>query len=154
MTIRNFPRLGTGFVAGLALVALSGAGGAAAAGQSGFSKASLNGSYAGIFSGTIPHKSGTETILGTGVFIADGKGHLSGKETYTLGTQTCEATLSGTYTVGSDGRGTDNVTFTATTAGCAGGTYTQSLVIAGGGSLVLLANTNGQQIQEQWYIQQ
>jgi hypothetical protein len=154
MTIRNFSRLGTGLVAGLALVALSGPGGDAGTGQTGYSKASLNGSYAGIFSGTIPHKTRSETILGTGVFIADGKGHLTGAETYTIGTTTCEATLSGTYTVGPDGRGSDSITFTPTTAGCTGGTYTQSLVIAGGGSLVLLANTNGQQIQEQWYIQQ
>jgi hypothetical protein len=139
-------------VAVLAIAALIAGGGAANA-AGGFSLASLKGSYAGIFSGTIPGTTGTETILGTGVFIADGKGHLKGRETYTVGTTVCEATLSGTYTVGRDGRGTDAVTFTALTPGCTGGTYTQSLAIAGGGSQVLLANTNGQQIEERWYLQ-
>jgi hypothetical protein len=154
MKIGTLTRLWTGLAASLALVALSGACGEAMAGSGGYSKASLNGSYAGIFSGTIPHDTGSETILGTGVFIADGKGHLSGKETYTVGKTTCQATLSGTYTVKRDGQGTDSITFTPTTAGCTGGSYTQSLVIGGGGSLVLLANTNGQLIQEQWYLQQ
>ena len=143
-----------GVAAAILLLAGHGAAAQGAASAGGFSLASLNGHYAGIFSGTVPHKTGTETILGTGIFIADGKGNLHGRETYTVGATVCEASLSGTYTVGRDGRGTDTITFTALSAGCASGSFTQSLVIASGGSLVLLANTNGQQIQEQWYLQQ
>ncbi|HEV2302290.1 MAG TPA: hypothetical protein VGR91_12040 [Stellaceae bacterium] len=125
--------------------------GAAAAG--GFSLASLNGSYAAIFSGEVPNGSGSLPMLGTGVFIADGKGHLRGRETYTLGTAVCEAKVSGTYRVEPDGRGTAALDFTALTKGCASGSYTQSLVIARRGSLVLLANTNGQRIEEEWHRQ-
>lgn len=134
------------------LLALSGTGSGAAA-QGDFSQASLSGRYAGIFSGRVPRGGGSLPIVGTGIFIADGKGHLRGRESYTLGTTTCEATISGTYKVGPDGRGTDAVTFTTLGKGCASGSFTQSFVIARHGALVLLANTNGQQIEERWHLQ-
>lgn len=142
----------SGLRAAAALAALSAIAGGGAAAQS-FSAASLEGSYAGTFTGETPHDGGFLPIIGTGVFIADGKGHLRGRETYTLGTAVCEATLRGTYRVEPDGRGSAAITFTALSKGCAGGSYTQSLVIAKGGALVLLANTDGQRIEERWYRQ-
>jgi hypothetical protein len=51
------------------------------------------------------------------------------------------------------GTGTNSIDFTATTPGCTSGSYTQSLVIGGFGDLVLLSNTNGDQINEQWHLQ-
>jgi hypothetical protein len=113
----------------------------------------LKGSYAGIFSGKA--NTGTELLplLGTGIFVADGNGHLSGHETYTFDTTPCEAEISGTYTINPDGSGTDSITFAPTTSGCTGGSYTQSLAIAEGGKLVLLSNTNGDQINEEWRLQ-
>ena len=141
-----------------ALVALAAApalaaGNGDASPQQKFSAASLHGAYAGIFRGEVFTGKAWEPFLGTGVFIADGGGHLSGHETYKVGTQVCTATISGTYTVESDGAGSDAVTFTAE-PGCQGGKYTQSLAIADHGELVLLVNTNADRIEEEWHSQQ
>jgi hypothetical protein len=121
--------------------------------QKGFGLSNLKGTYAGIFSGKVNTGSGLIPLLGTGIFIADGAGNLSGHETYTFNTTACEATIKGTYTINPDGAGTDSVTFTPTTPGCIGGSYTQSLAIGSAGDLVLLSNTNGDQINEEWHLQ-
>jgi len=68
-------------------------------------------------------------------------------------TTPCEATISGTYTINPDGSGTDSIAFTTSSPGCASGTYTQALAIAQRGELVLLSNTNGDQINEEWHLQ-
>lgn len=125
--------------------------GTAAVGASrGASRRQLKGSYAGIFSGEISTGSGLLPIDGSGIFISDGKGNLSGHETITINSITCDANISGTYTVDADGSGTDSVAFTSSSPDCSG-SYTQSFAIAEGGKLVLLANTNGDQITEKWY---
>ena len=139
-----------GVVATIGLLALSGVGSGTAAAKRGFRLSSFKGSYAGIFSGKT--NTGAE-VLGTGVFVSDGEGNLSGHETFTIVTSVCEATIKGTYTVNPDGTGTNSIDFTATTPGCTSGSYTQSLVIGGFGDLVLLSNTNGDQINEQWHLQ-
>jgi hypothetical protein len=91
--------------------------------------------------------------LGTGVFVSDGAGNLSGHQTYTASTTVCEAAIKGTYTVNPDGTGTASIHFTSTTPGCKDGSYTQSLVIGNAGALVLLSNTNGDQIDEERHLQ-
>ena len=141
-----------GVLAALSLVCVS-CGGSGNAGAAGFSLASMKGSFAGIFSGKI--NTGTQLLafLGTGIFVADGAGNLTGHETYTVVTTPCNATIKGTYTVMPDGSGTASVTFTTSTPGCTSGSYTQSLAIAQAGQLVLLSNTNGDQINEQWHLQ-
>ncbi len=124
-----------------------------AAPQQSFSVATLRGGYAGRFSGEVDTGKAWVPILGTGVFIADGGGHLSGRETYMVGTQVCTATITGTYAVESDGTGSDAITYKAE-PGCEGGSYTQSLAIASHGDLVLLVNTNaGNRIEEEWHSQ-
>lgn len=137
----------------LVMLAILGATGGTARAHRGFSLVSLKGSYAIIFSGKI--NTGTELlpILGTGVIVADGRGHLSGHEAYTVETTPCEATLSGTYTINPDGSGTVSATFTTSSTGCTSGAYTQSLAIAQRGELVLLSNTNGDQINEEYHLQ-
>jgi hypothetical protein len=137
----------------LGMVAILGASGGSATAHRGYSLASLKGSYAIIFSGKI--NTGTELlpILGTGIIIADGHGNLSGHEAYTVDTTPCEATISGTYTINPDGSGTDTATFTSSSAGCTSGAYTQGLAIAQRRELVLLSNTNGDQINEEWHLQ-
>jgi hypothetical protein len=65
----------------------------------------------------------------------------------------CEAKLSGTYTINPDGSGANSIAFTTSTPGCTSGTYTQSMAIAQRGELVLLSNTNGDQINEEWHLQ-
>ena len=120
----------------------------------GFSLASLRGNYAMEFSGQFMSGGRWAPIMGTGIVASDGRGNLGGAETYSTDTQSCDATLSGTYTVAPDGRGTVSLTFSSTTPGCVGGSYTQSLAIAGNGDLVLLSNTNpGNLIEEKWYLQ-
>ena len=124
------------------------------ASQQGFSVASLHGAYASRFSGEVNTGKEWVPFLGTGVFIADGSGHVSGHETYMVGTQVCTATITGTYTVESDGTGSDAVAYKAE-PGCEGGSYTQAFTIARHGDLVLLVNTNaGDRIEEEWHSQQ
>lgn len=142
-----------GVLAVLAMLLVSGTHCCDAQAHRGFSLASLKGSYAGIFSGKINTDGGLLRILGTGIFIADGHGNLTGHESYTVVTTPCEASISGTYVINPDGSGTDSATFTTSTPGCTGGSYTQSLAIADRGDLVLLSNTNGDQINEEWHLQ-
>jgi hypothetical protein len=128
----------------------------AATARGGFSMHSLKGGYASTFSGKLNIGGGTLVpIMGTGLFIADGHGHLTGHETYTVDTTVCDASISGSYTIDPDGTGTDSITFTppASETNCQGGSYTQSLAIAENRKLVLLSNTNGDQIDEQWHRQ-
>ncbi|MGO9060942.1 MAG: hypothetical protein ACLQU2_26700 [Candidatus Binataceae bacterium] len=141
-----------GVLAALSLLCVS-CGGGGNAGAAGFSLASMKGSYAGIFSGNINTGTQLLPILGTGIFVSDGSGNLTGHETYTVVNTPCEATIKGTYTVGPDGSGTDSIKFTTSTPGCTGGSYTQGLAIAQAGQLVLLSNTNGDQINEEWHSQ-
>lgn len=136
---------------GLMLLAAACSGKASA--QKGFGLSSLSGSYAGIFFGNANTGTKLLPLLGTGVFVSDGAGNLTGHETYTVDTSICDATVTGTYTINPDGTGADSVAFTPTTPGCTGGSYTQSLVVGESGDLVLLSNTNGDQINEQWHLQ-
>jgi len=135
----------------LLFVAASCSGNASA--QKAFSLSSLKGSYASSFSGQANTGTRLVPLTGNGVFFSDGLGNLSGHETYTVNTAVCDATIKGTYTVNPDGSGTDAITFTTSTAGCVGGSYTQSLVIANSGDLIVLSNTNGDQINEEWHLQ-
>ncbi len=121
--------------------------------QQSFSVATLHGGYASRFSGEIAIGKAWVPILGAGVFIADGSGHLSGRETFMIGTQVCTATITGTYAVAADGTGSDAVTYKGE-SGCQGGSYTQSLAIGHHGDLVLLVNTDaGDRIEEEWHSQ-
>ncbi len=139
-----------GGLAAIGLLLAPAAGGGTAAAKKGFGLSSIKGSYAGIFSGKT--SSGLE-LLGTGVFISDGEGGLTGHETFTVDATVCDATIKGTYTVNPDGTGADSIDFTTTTPGCTSGSYTQSLAVGGSGELVLLSNTNGDRINEEWHLQ-
>jgi hypothetical protein len=140
-------------LAALSLLSIACGGSSGIAGAAGFSQASMKGSFAGTFSGNIYTGSQHLPILGTGIYIADGAGNLTGHETYTVASTPCEATIKGTYTIEADGSGTDTVTFTTSSPGCTSGTYKQSLAIARSGQLVLLSNTTGGQIKEEWHLQ-
>jgi hypothetical protein len=66
------------------LISVSAAGSVRAASHRGFRVSSLQGSYAAIFSGKLNIGGELVPFLGTGVFLSDGNGHLTGHETYTL----------------------------------------------------------------------
>ena len=83
-----------------------------------------------------------QTFSGVAVITADGKGHfVSGTETFNSGSQVCKnVELSGTYAVNANCTGTTSITFTGQTESCSG-SFTQSMVIFGKGSLIKLIST-------------
>ena len=96
-------------LAALALAAaVSGGGGVSIAhANRAFSVATIHGSYGTSYSVALPNPSGpTQFLSGTGVFEADGAGHLTGEETTNTNGQVCSGTLTGTYTVNPNGTGT------------------------------------------------
>lgn len=97
----------TTLVALVACAALAVSGGLGRAHPStGFSLKSLQGTYAATFQGAFD---------ATGVVSADGAGNITGgTETVNDGTNICVGTLTGTYTVNSDGTGTLTLSFTTT----------------------------------------
>jgi hypothetical protein len=150
MTPIKLLRAALAIALGVALLSPSQGG---AAGQHGSPLWLLNGSYAAIFSGWLITNDGQQPFAGTGIVIADGDGHLTGTETVNLSGVACDYKLSGTYTIAGDGTGTDALSFTnGSPGGCQSGSFTQSLVVAGDGDLVLLSNTNFPDVAtEHWY---
>jgi hypothetical protein len=142
--------------AALAVVACGCGGGSSAHAQMGFSTASINGSYGISYCVALPTASGpTQFLSGTGLYEADGAGHLTGAETTNANGQVCTGNLTGTYTVNRNGTGTASVTFTPTTAGCSPVSFQQSLVIVDGGQIVRVADTIPTEvtISEEWQKQ-
>ena len=112
----------------------------------------LCGSYSGIFSGFLVTTGGNQPLAGTGLFVSDCRGNLSGHETFNLNGNACEYQLKGTYTVAADGTGTNAVDFINGGPGCPSGSFAQSLAVVGGGNLILLSNTNSPDVvTEHWY---
>ncbi len=121
-----------------------------------FSTASIRGSYATSYCVALTNPSGlTQFLSGTGVFHADGAGHVTGQETTNTNGQVCSGTMTGTYTVNPDGTGTLSVTFTATTPGCPDVSFQQSLVILDSGRIVRVADMMPTEITifEEWQKQ-
>lgn len=115
-----------------------------ASAKTGFTLRSIKGRYAFSFSVAIPETTGAvDFIGGTGVYKADGAGHLRGTESYnsTLnGGHSCSnVAVSGTYTVNPDGTGTDTITLTSSDPTCSG-SFSQALVIAEHGKVVKATN--------------
>jgi hypothetical protein len=112
----------------------------------------LSGSYASTFSGYSIVSGSLQPFAGTGLFISDGNGNLSGHETVNFNGNACNYQIDGTYTVASDGTGTDAIDFADGGTGCPNGSYTQSLVVVDAGDMILLSNTNSPDVAtEHWY---
>jgi hypothetical protein len=112
----------------------------------------IKGSYASLFSGTTIGGSSPLPFTGTGIFVSDGRGDLSGHETINFNGMVCNYKISGKYTLTSDGSGTNAINFFNGGPGCDGGSYSQSLSVGDGGDLVLLSNTSaGDIVTEQWH---
>lgn len=112
----------------------------------------LRGSYASTFSGYSIVEDALQPFAGTGLFISDGNGNLSGHETTNFNGGVCNYQINGTYTVANDGTGSDAINFVNGGTGCPGGSYTQSLVVADAGDMILLSNTNSPDVAtEHWY---
>ena len=124
----------------------------ASASYGGVPLALLSGSYASTFSGYSIVSDALQPFAGTGLFISDGKGNLSGHETINFDGNACNYQIEGTYTVASDDTGTDAINFVNGGAGCPNGSYTQSLVVVEEGDMILLSNTNSPDVAtEHWY---
>ena len=124
----------------------------ASASYSGSPVSLLSGSYASTFSGYSIVSGSLQPFAGTGLFISDGHGNLSGHETVNFNGNACNYQINGTYTVASDGTGTDTINFVNGGTGCPDGSYTQSLVVVEAGDMILLSNTNSPDVAtEHWY---
>lgn len=77
----------------------------------------LNANFAFGFAGTVISRPATGPIAGNGIFAFASAGTLTGTETFNAIGTICTGTLSGTYTLNTDGTGTITVTFTSTTCG-------------------------------------
>jgi hypothetical protein len=121
-----------------------------------FSKSSIKGSYALSFSVAVGGGDAIDFTGGSGVIVADGNGNLSGTESFsdTNGKVCSGLTLSGTYTVNSDGTGVAQITYSSSDPECSG-SFTQTLAIAKGGALVKTTNvsTNVAQLSGDWTLQ-
>lgn len=114
---------------------------------SGFTNASLNGSYAFGSSGVCNNS----PCAGTGVVTADGNGNLiAGEETANIGGILCHGTFTGTYSVNSNGTGTATTALTVDSPsagrGCVGSTSQLSLAIASGGNNLVLSGQNASSV--------
>ena len=121
-----------------------------------FSDTSIHGRYGITYTVALPNPQGpTQFLSGTGVYEADGAGHLTGEETTNANGEVCSGTLTGTYTVNPNGTGTTSVTFTPTTNGCSVVSFQQSLVIVDSGRIVRVADTIPTQVTilEEWQKQ-
>lgn len=111
--------------------------------QTDFTVASIKGSYGFSFSVAIPGQTSVAFVGGTGVYNADGSGHLSGTESYNSTTNSGHScigvAISGTYTVNPDGTGTDTINLSSSDPQCSG-SFQQALVIAQGGNVVKATN--------------
>ncbi len=124
---------------------------AAAAGDGGPNRL-VRGWYSSVFSGFLVTSPAPQPFAGTGLFVSDGKGNLTGHETFNLNGHACQYQIKGTYTVGADGTGSNAIAFTNGGSGCPDGSYTQSLAVVGDGDLILLSNTNSPDVAtEHWY---
>jgi len=112
----------------------------------------ISGSYASTFSGYSIVSDSLQPFAGTGLFISDGKGNLSGHEAVNFDGTACNYQINGTYTLAADGTGADAINFVNGGAGCPNGSYTQSLVVVDAGNMILLSNTNSPDVAtEHWY---
>jgi hypothetical protein len=110
----------------------------------GFSVRSIKGNYAGVFEGVVLQSGTLVHVVGSGIFIADGRGNLSGHESYVYDGTPCSVTLQGTYSVNVDGSGSDSISLLSATPDCAG-SFTQSLAIGESGRVIVFSNSGANQ---------
>jgi hypothetical protein len=119
----------------------------------GFSNRNIRGTYAGQFSGVVIEGGTPLNVVGSGIFVADGTGNISGHESYVFNGSPCTVKVSGTYQVNYDGGGSTTITLSAGPATC-DDTFTENLAIADGGHTILFSNTGaGQEVTGTWRLQ-
>ena len=97
--------------------------------QSGYSNASITGTYSAIF---ITGATGANAV---GSFIADGNGHItSGTLVFSDINSTCTGTLTGTYSLSSSASGTASLTFVVPSCASFNYSKTDNYIIQAGSS--------------------
>jgi hypothetical protein len=115
--------------------------------QSGYTNASLTGTYA--FSIVAPYNGGGAFYDEVGTIIFDGSGHITGGSgtAYFTGTPaSCASTnLTGTYSVQTSGAGSGTLSSTVSGTGCGGGLSSLPIVfqVAGSGATVEFGSAAG-----------
>ncbi len=112
-----------------------------------FSNASLSGGYSFADSG---ETLATIKFAEVGVITFDGAGGFKGNATTNDGGTICTATVTGTYSINSDGSGSATVTQTpdavSTARGCTTITFQVALALSGGGAQVQFVETSSTEI--------
>lgn len=123
-----------------------------------FTAASIAGAYGLTFNGSVINAAGstagtTSAFAGTGQVVFDGKSAVTGSETFNLAGTVCTGTITGTYTVNSDGVATIMYTFSPTVSGttpapatCPSSSQTHSAVIVNGGQQIYFAETDADRV--------
>jgi len=102
----------------------------------------INGSYASLFSGPRLGEAHPCHLPEPAFLSRMARGSLSGQETIDFNGMVCNFEISGTYTLASDGSGSNAINFFGGGPGCDGGSYSQGLSVATGSELALRSNTN------------
>jgi hypothetical protein len=116
----------------------------------------LCGSYSLNFAGVLPPHP-VLYIAGSGQLKSDCDGNLSGVETTNVEGTVCVGTLVGTYKLNNNGTGTDKLTLTppVVTKSCPKVTFTESIAVGAGGTVVKAINSGPNQVTtyEEWVKQ-
>jgi hypothetical protein len=132
----------------------------AQASSGGLAQWRLFGRYSFSFSGFVIDPLPVTYVSGVGQFTSDGRGGITGVETENLNGVICKYTVTGTYSVYSDGTGVDALTATPVGGPCSSPvSFAQSIAVAAGGSIVKVISgtpqrgTNQVTIQQEWVRQ-
>lgn len=106
-----------------------------------FNNHDFKGSYAFRLAGPSSIVLANESLtVATGIFLADGAGHLTGHGTFRSAGITCVATISGTYNIDTDGTGILASILNTTTPGCFNSVLDLSMVLFNKGNGAEVAN--------------
>jgi hypothetical protein len=106
---------------------------------SGLAQLLLCGRYSFSFSGVISESfpSPLNYLSGVGQFTSNCRGQITGVETENFDGTVCKYTVTGTYQLGSDGTGVDDLTATPIEGPCSSPVnFAQSIAVANGGRIV------------------
>lgn len=116
-----------------------------------YSTFNILGTYRVAFTG-VSLSTGTPES-GIGVFVADGKGGITGIESFNNGGQVCtNVAVKGTYTVDGNGMGTMSATYSSPVPGCSGD-FDLGLLVVDGGKIVkaFAAGSGFITLSEDWF---
>lgn len=107
-----------------------------------FSNKSFKGRYAfGLVGASSLVLASEPRTVATGVFVADGNGHVTGHGSFRSGGVTCLGNINGNYSVNTDGTGILSSNIQTSTPGCFTSVLDLAIVLANQGKIIEAANT-------------